>query len=249
MTKPFARVWMLISRIPLPRTLMPRDVSMPSGRDMIVFPIAGAILAFVALLPAWAASLALPTRPCAWMATALYLIAGWSLHVDGLGDLCDGLGSGKRGEDMRRVMKDARVGAFAVCGIVVSLALRSELLACIDVSMWPAACAVSGGVGRFAACVAAYRGTYPWGAGGISASIVEGIGAREIAAAFALTIVFAAASPLAWAMGVALSSLVGAFLSHVSERTLGGTNGDVLGAASVVGELSVLAVCAVISAA
>lgn len=238
---PFARVWMLISRIPLPRQLMPRSIAMPDGRDMRIFPFAGGLLAFIASFPAWISSFVIPARPAAWIATAIYLACGWSLHIDGLGDLCDGLGSGRRGEKMRDVMKDSRVGSFAVCGIAAALALRSELVASLP-SFSIIICAMCGAVGRVAACAAARVGTYPWGSGGISSGIVNGMKNEEMALAAASSLVFGIFAPLAWAIGVICSMAAGLLLSTLAERTLGGTNGDVLGAASVVGEIIALAV-------
>lgn len=236
----FARVWMLISRLPLPRAIMPSVASLPDAADMCVFPLVGCVLGLVASLPAWALAHLLPMRPCAWLATACYLAAGWSLHIDGLGDLCDGLGSGRRGDAMRDVMKDSRVGSFAVCGVVICVALRSELLACAAVDRWLVVCAASAGLGRYAACAAAWRGTYPW-TGGTAGDIVRGTGARELLFAAASAIPIGILTPELFAIGLPLAALCGAAVSSLAERTLGGTNGDVLGAASVAGELAVLA--------
>lgn len=237
----FARVWMLIARLPLPSWMMPRDVRMPDGTDMELFSIAGAVLALIATLPAYALSHVLPARLCAWIATAVYVAAGWSIHLDGAGDVCDGFGSGRRGDAMRDVMKDSRVGGFAVCGMIVCVAMRTEAIAALPPAAWPLACMFAGGVGRFAACVAAMFGTYPWGLGGISASIVEGVGAREVLCAGATTLPLALAAPTYWAPCLAVSFAIGAGLSAISERAIGGTNGDFMGAASVLGEIASLA--------
>ncbi|MDL2264235.1 adenosylcobinamide-GDP ribazoletransferase [Synergistaceae bacterium OttesenSCG-928-I11] len=239
----FARVWMMIARIPLPQILQPQEICMPSARDMAAFPVAGALLALIATIPVWVVAFFLPASPCAWLATAVYLAAGWSFHIDGWGDLWDGLGSGRRGEAMRGVMKDSRVGAFGVAGIVTAIALRSELLASIPVDRWIAASVLAGGVGRLAANVAAYVGTYPWSRG-IAGGIVTGMGCQELALAFGVACVLLPLAPEVWVFGVALSALGGYGVAKLAARTLGGVNGDVLGASAVLGELLVLAVAA-----
>ena len=235
----FAAMWMTITRIPLPHALRPQTLVLPSADAMVTMPLAGALFALLAVLPAWALTFVLPPEPCAWLACAIYTALGWSFHIDGWGDLWDGLGSGRRGEAMRTVMKDSRTGSFGVAGIVLALALRAVLLASIPSGRWLAACMLAGGVGRFGACVTAFAGIYPW-PGGLGKEIVDGTDARRLACAFLLSCLLIPFAPAAWSFGVLLAALGGLILARTAGRTLGGTNGDVLGAAAVLGELSVL---------
>lgn len=235
----FAAMWMTITRIPLPHALRPQTLALPSADAMATMPLAGAIFALLSALPAWALTFVLPPEPCAWLACAIYTALGWSFHIDGWGDLWDGLGSGRRGEAMRAVMKDSRNGSFGVAGIVLALALRAALLASIPPERWLAACVLAGGVGRFGSCVAAFVGVYPWPEG-LGKDIVDGTDGRHLACAFLLSCLLIPFGPIAWAFGVLLAALGGLMLARLSGRTLGGTNGDVLGAAAVLGELSAL---------
>lgn len=53
------------------------------------------------------------------------LIGAWltrALHLDGLADVLDALGSGKTGGGFRAVLKDSRMGAFGAAGLVLALA-------------------------------------------------------------------------------------------------------------------------------
>ena len=47
------------------------------------------------------------------------------LHVDGLGDVADGFGSGKSRERILEIFKDSRMGAFGICAIVFDLLLKT----------------------------------------------------------------------------------------------------------------------------
>lgn len=236
----FACVWMMIARVPLPRFLAPSEIAMPGAGDMPALSIAGALLALIATLPVRGVAFFLPAAPCAWLATAVYLAAGWSFHLDGWGDLWDGLGSGRRGDAMRDVMKDSRVGSFGVAGIAIAIAMRSELLAAVPPDRWLVVSVLAGGVGRLAANLAACVGVYPW-SHGIAGSIVSGTGVREYLFALLASCALLPLDPTVWFSGTALAALGGFAAARLAGRTLGGVNGDVLGASAVLGELLVLA--------
>lgn len=48
-----------------------------------------------------------------------------ALHIDGLGDVADGFGSGKNKEKILEIFKDSRIGAFGICAIVFDLLLKT----------------------------------------------------------------------------------------------------------------------------
>ena len=240
----FASIWMTITRIPLPEPLRPKALTLPSAEAMTAMPLAGALFALIATLPAWLVALFAPPQPCAWLACALYTALGWSFHIDGWGDLWDGFGSGRRGEAMRAVMKDSRTGSFGVAGIVLALGLRAAPLASIPPEHWLSACILAGGVGRLGSNAAAFAGTYPWPSG-IGRDIVMGTGLHRLGLAVLLSCLLIPFDPVVWLCGMLLAAAGGYALATATSRVLGGVNGDVLGAAAVLGELLVLAVASV----
>jgi len=48
-----------------------------------------------------------------------------ALHIDGLGDVADGFGSGKSKEEILTIFKDSRMGTFGVCAIVFDLLIKT----------------------------------------------------------------------------------------------------------------------------
>ena len=96
---------------------------------MAWFPVVGLIIgAMLAGLDVLLASV-LPDLP----ATALVLVA-WvaltgGLHLDGFIDCCDGLLVAKPAEQRLEIMKDSRVGAFGVIGVVCLLLVKFSALA------------------------------------------------------------------------------------------------------------------------
>jgi adenosylcobinamide-GDP ribazoletransferase len=244
LTGGFAAVWVLVARIPLPSALFKDVTELPSADDMALLPAAGALLGLVAVLPAWLLALFAPPAACAWIACGIYIIAGWSLHLDGWGDLWDGIGSGKRGEAMRAVMKDSRIGSFGVAGIVLAIAVRASLFSGMDAGEWLSAAIVSSGVGRFAINITALTGEYPWDSG-MGRDIVRGFKGYQLFCSLLVTFLLFPLDPLAWTAGIVLASLAGFAFAQWANKNLGGTNGDVLGASAVMAELIVLIFCAI----
>lgn len=245
MGRRFVVLWTLLSRVPLPKGWWPKGAEFPRAADaMTMMPLVGGVLALVATFPAWLLTFAVSRAACAWIACGLYAAAGWSLHLDGWGDLWDGVGSGKRGEAMREVMKDSRSGSFGVVGIVLAISLRAALLSSIPAELWLPAVVAAGGVGRFASNTAACFGEYPWPLG-MAKEYVGGFHGYQLFCAFLAACVLLPFSPLfGWAAGVLSAAFAGWALALWANRELGGANGDVLGAAAVLGELVVLMLCA-----
>ena len=123
--------------IPLPFSVKCEKEDM--GRSLAVFPLVGltigAVLAGADLLMApWL------SRPLcgALLITLLSAITG-ALHLDGLADVCDGIAARGGRERFLEVMKDSRVGAVGVVGLVLGLLLKWQALAAIPAAvMWQA---------------------------------------------------------------------------------------------------------------
>ncbi|PPS69063.1 MULTISPECIES: adenosylcobinamide-GDP ribazoletransferase [Streptomyces] len=162
------------------------------------------------------------------------------LHLDGLADTADGLGSGKPAEDALRIMKQSDIGPFGVITLVlVLLAQVAALAQAYDASWARGACAavVSAALARLALTLAARTGVpaaRPEGLGAAVAGVVPVRGA--VLAAVAVTVAAAAAGSLfgpygvirtAGAVALALASAE-ALLRHCTRR-FGGVTGDVFG--------------------
>jgi adenosylcobinamide-GDP ribazoletransferase len=60
------------------------------------------------------------------MASSILLTGAF--HEDGLADVCDGFGGGWTKEKILLIMKDSRVGAYGVIGLILILALKYNVL-------------------------------------------------------------------------------------------------------------------------
>ncbi len=168
-------------------------------------------------------------------------IASRGLHLDGLADTTDALGSYRDPASALAIMSKGDVGPFGVASIVVTLLLQTAgLHACLQVHRSTEGLLVAGTTGLLAAtwaCVGvpAARGT------GLGATVAGSVSRRSAAAVTLAVVAFAAiagsidegsgmhgASRAVAAVAVGLS-IAWLFRRHVVRR-LGGITGDVFGA-------------------
>ncbi|MFF9451997.1 adenosylcobinamide-GDP ribazoletransferase [Streptomyces flaveolus] len=162
------------------------------------------------------------------------------LHLDGLADTADGLGSGKPAEDALRIMKQSDIGPFGVLTLVfVLLAQVAALTQAYDGSWARGALAavVSATAARLALTLAARAGVpaaRPEGLGAAVAGVVPAGGALGVAVA--VTAAGAAAGAflgtrdaVRTALAVLCAVAVAELLLRHCVRRFGGVTGDVFG--------------------
>ncbi|WP_052865763.1 adenosylcobinamide-GDP ribazoletransferase [Streptomyces niger] len=164
------------------------------------------------------------------------------LHLDGLADTADGLGSGKPAADALRIMKQSDIGPFGV--IVLLLALLAQVAAVSELyaAGWAAGAvaAVAGAVtARLALTLASRTGVPAARPEGLGAAVAGTVPGRVAAVVAVLVLVVAAAAGLGayggpyGALHTAVAVLLGLgaaeLLLRHCRRRLGGVTGDVFG--------------------
>jgi adenosylcobinamide-GDP ribazoletransferase len=193
----------------------------------------------------------------ATLAVAVLGVLTGGLHLDGLADTADGLGSGRRGAEALAIMHRSDIGPFGVMGLLVVVLVQITALAALTPGMASAAALAAAAVtGRVAVVRATGPGSPPARPSGFGA-LVAGTAsarARAVTAALLLAAVAAGAAGLgglplvARALGaVAAGLLAGELLRRLALRRLGGMTGDVFGALIEVGTATVLLVLALTS--
>jgi adenosylcobinamide-GDP ribazoletransferase len=153
------------------------------------------------------------------------------LHLDGLADLADGLGSRKPAAQALEIMKRSDIGPFGVVTVVLTLLVQVAALARADeIVRGPIAIAAATVASRLAITLACRRHVPPARPGGLGALVAGTV--RPTAAAALVVAALAGAAALAWmyAAAVAIGLIVSLVLTELSRRRLGGITGDVLGA-------------------
>lgn len=153
------------------------------------------------------------------------------LHLDGLADFADGLGSRQPARRALEIMKRSDIGPFGVATIVLTVLLQVSALARAEqIGRGPVAVMVAAVTARLAmmlACRHRVPSARPDGLGALVAGTVHPFWGGILALA-----ALAAAGAFGWiypaAMAIAL--LISLALTSLATRRLGGITGDVLGA-------------------
>ncbi|HLZ38934.1 MAG TPA: adenosylcobinamide-GDP ribazoletransferase [Mycobacteriales bacterium] len=171
------------------------------------------------------------------------------LHLDGLADLADGLGSARLPAQALAVMKRSDIGSFGVVTLVLVLVTQIAALASTpDAERSVVVAAVAGRVALPWACRRGVPGARAEGLGALVAGTVPVPVAAGVSAAAVL--VAGAVLPV-WRGPVAvLAALAAAWLlRRLAARRLGGITGDVLGALVETATTVALVVTALLPAA
>lgn len=221
-----------------------------AGRALMWSPLVGLAVGAAAASPIGASALVIwltPAGPPGPAGAVLLAVAGVAigavltrgLHLDGLADTADGLGSARTGEAADAVMARPDIGPFGV--VTVTLTLLAEVAAVassIDSGRGWEALLLAAVTGRLAAVHAATPGTpplRPHGLGALAAGTVPARGAAAwTAAAAALSLVPLPLGRPGLAVhllaGLAAGLVTAALLRRHAVRRFGGISGDVFGA-------------------
>ncbi|WP_435244570.1 adenosylcobinamide-GDP ribazoletransferase [Streptomyces sioyaensis] len=163
------------------------------------------------------------------------------LHLDGLADTADGLGSGRPAEDALRIMKQSDIGPFGVLTLVFTLLAQVAALSGLYAGGWArgaVAAAVAAVTARTALTLASRAGVPAARPEGLGAAVAGTVPVRAALLCVALVAAGCAAAGAAFgpygALRAALAALAGLALGELvlrhCRRRFGGVTGDVFGA-------------------
>jgi adenosylcobinamide-GDP ribazoletransferase len=215
-------------------------------------PFVGAVVGALAGLPlaaveAWSPGARLTG---AVLSICVLVLLSGGLHVDGLADVADGIGSRAPAARALEIMRQSDIGPFGVVSVVLVLLLDVGSTAALGGCAWTpvAALASAGAIGRLVAVVAAHRripSARESGFGNFVASSVSSpvLALEGLAVVAGVAGVAAAvnASIVTWVVAALVGTTVGLSLLAYLVRRLGGVTGDVFGALVEVGTAVVLA--------
>jgi adenosylcobinamide-GDP ribazoletransferase len=218
------------TRIPVtPPRLITRTTA---GQAMAMAPAIGVMLALVCGLPLLLGGTALQQVLLAALAIALLAWITRALHLDGLADTADALGSGRPADQALAIARRSDIGPFGVVVIVLALLLQVvALAACADARQGMLVLGTALLTSRVAltwSCIRAWPAARPDGLGATVA------GSLPIVVPIIWSVMLAALSVIALGVAGAAAAALG-LLSSIAvlvmcRRRLGGVTGDVLGA-------------------
>ncbi|MDT0475258.1 adenosylcobinamide-GDP ribazoletransferase [Streptomyces sp. DSM 41014] len=208
---------------------------------MLAAPLAGLAVGGCAALPG-VLLLALGGGPLLAAVASVAVPAALTrgLHLDGLADTADGLGSGKPAEDALRIMKRSDIGPFGVVTLLLVLLAQVAAVARAYDDSWARGAltvVVAAAAARLALTLAARAGVpaaRPEGLGAAVAGTVPVPGAVLAAAVVTATAAAAGAAlgpvgAVRAAAGVVLALAAAELLLRHCVRRFGGVTGDVFG--------------------
>lgn len=208
---------------------------------LLGLPAIGALIGAAAALPAAAIHAWAPHADLLGAVLAVAALAALTrgLHLDGLADTADGLGSRAAAARALEIMKQSDIGPFGVIALILILAADIGSLAGLPGSAWVpvGALGVAAATGRVAAVHAAASGVRAARESGFGVLVA---GRVSVAAAAAWTLVVlgfgavtavALSIPPGWILGPQAAAMITAWLlrRHATRR-IGGLSGDVFGA-------------------
>jgi adenosylcobinamide-GDP ribazoletransferase len=243
----FLTAVMFYTRLPCPRWVGYSDEQL--NRSTTYFPaigwLVGTAMAAVIALAHWI----VPWPVAVVIGVAVSVVMTGAFHEDGFADVCDGFGGGVGANRVLEIMKDSRVGAFAVLGLVLLFALKlTGMTYLIQASGWwgLAGLVFAHVLSRWCAVTIIFRGVY---ARHDQLSKTKPIGRqlsfpRMVAATvWLLPFIGLAWWHPWWLTAVPIALLVRWRLNHWFIRRLGGYTGDCLGATQQIVEVVTLLTC------
>lgn len=200
---------------------------------MALAPVVGAALGAVLAGVLWVLrELGAPSLVAAGLTVAAAALLTRGMHLDGLADTVDALGSYKSGAAALDIMKKSDIGPFGVAAIALVLLLQAATLTAL--SPWALVAAFAGG--RLAITVACHRRVPPARPEGLGALVAGTVPTTVVLPAAIVVLVSAAAAtpdrPWQGPAAVAAALLAVVLLLRHAIRRFGGMTGDVLGASA-----------------
>jgi adenosylcobinamide-GDP ribazoletransferase len=208
------------------------------ARSMAFFPLVGLVIGLLLTTGYYLFSLFLPKSITLWSTVGLLALLTRGLHLDGFADTLDGLASGGSKERILEVMRDSRIGAFGVIGLILLIGGKYLVLDQISNSSIPYSLILMAVMGRQSMVLVCFRSPYARPGEGLAKPFTENLGYREpalsLATAFGIAFLVMGVKGILLFLGISLFSLVYRFFFM---KKLGGVTGDVLGGANELAEL------------
>jgi adenosylcobinamide-GDP ribazoletransferase len=232
----FLQAFSFLTILPVGKRLPLEDRSL--ARSMAFFPLVGLVIGLLLALGYSLLSFLMPRPLALWLTIGLLALLTGGLHLDGFADTMDGLASGGSKEKILEVMRDSRIGALGVIGLILLFGAKYLSLDQIANPSVHYSLILMAVMGRNSMVLVCYRSPYARSDGGLAKPFTENLGAREmvlsLVSAFGISLFLIGVKGIAVFLGIGLFSLGCRFFFI---KKLGGVTGDVLGAANELAEL------------
>src|SRR4030066_51296 len=231
----FILAWEFLTIIPLSRN---RDVRPEElAKSKAYFPLVGLILGIILVISNIGLLKVLPASIVDAILIAELIILTRGLHIDGFVDTIDGLAGGKTKEDILNIMRDHRVGALGVVGVIMLIMIKYLSLNSVPAASKNLILIAMPMISRW--LQAPFTNLFPYARqDGMGKAFTEGVRGRQVGIATivtALFLIFIFKFNAILIMG--LMAIVTYLIGLYFKKILGGITGDIIGAVSEVNEV------------
>jgi adenosylcobinamide-GDP ribazoletransferase len=244
--KDFLQALSFLTILPVGRYALSEERNL--ARSMAFFPLVGLVIGLILSLGNYLFSLLFPQTLALWLTIGLLVFLTRGLHLDGFADTLDGLATGGSKERILEVMRDSRIGAFGVIGLILLIGTKYVALDQIPGSPIYYFLILMTVTARNSMVLVCCRSPYARPEGGLAKPFSENLKPREMIISLASTCVIAFILQ-GW-KGLLLFVVLCLFslgYRFCFIRKLGGITGDVLGAVNELSELLCLLLLVILS--
>jgi adenosylcobinamide-GDP ribazoletransferase len=224
-------------------TILPVDqASLPEAkglaRSMAFFPLVGLLIGLLLTVAYLVLSFVFSKSLTLWLTLGCLALLTRGLHLDGFADTIDGFAAGGPREKILEVMRDSRIGAFGVVGLIFLIGAKYLALDQIPGPSIPGSLILMTVMGRNSMVWVCFRSPYGRPGEGLAKPFAEHLTSREMILSSASAI---AIGLLIWGLkGILVFAGIGLFsllFRLFFLKKLKGITGDILGAANELSEL------------
>ena len=199
-----------------------------SGRASVWYPFVGLVIGALTWLT-WKATLFfLPPLVAGVITLVIWVMLTGGLHLDGLADCCDGLFASVSIERRLEIMKDPRMGAFGVIGLILILLLKAAVLISLtSVSSFGILLAAS--LARWCILPAALLPLARPSGSGMGADFAAGFQRSFIFWGALMPLTFAIILGVRGILSIVTGLVASVFVLGLAKSRIGGVTGDVFG--------------------
>jgi len=234
--KDFLQALSFLTILPAGQPPFPEEKKL--ARSMAFFPLVGLLIGLLLATAYFLLSFLFSKSLVLWLTLGCLALLTRGLHLDGFADTIDGFAAGGPKEKILEVMRDSRIGAFGVVGLILLIGAKYLALDQIAAGSIPRTLILMTVMGRNSMVWVCYRSPYARSGGGLAKPFAKNLTAREMIVSSVCTF---GIGLLLWRLkgalvflGIALISLAFRFFFL---RKLNGITGDTLGAANELSEL------------
>ena len=154
----FFTALMFFTRIPCPKWITHSQENLDNSTRY--YPVMGWIVGGFAGFVFYVSNLVFPVSVSIVLSMISSILVTGALHEDGFSDVCDGFGGGWTKDDILRIMKDSRIGAYGAIGLGLLFLLKFVLLSSITPGRIPFVLIAAHSFSRFASSIFRYTHVY-----------------------------------------------------------------------------------------